>query len=132
MRRRIAGRRRIGIGSGRIKHRRNRTRRAGPAGETCADGVASPYALADLQQAWSDLGVSTQVQVLRGGNAAWAQAAGALASGPSGLLAQRIDRYRRPYEGTRNAHAAMQAYLDWEFGLVEQLRRDGTHHFQVI
>ena len=26
----------------------------------------------------------------------------------------------------------MQAYLDWEFGLVEQLRRDGPHGFFVI
>jgi hypothetical protein len=26
----------------------------------------------------------------------------------------------------------MQAYLDWEFGLVEQLARDGTHGFQVL
>jgi hypothetical protein len=25
----------------------------------------------------------------------------------------------------------MQAYLDWEFGLVEQLKRDGTHGFGV-
>lgn len=41
-------------------------------------------------------------------------------------------RYKRPYEGTDNAAAAMQAYLDWEFGLVEQLRRDGTHGFYVI
>ena len=35
-------------------------------------------------------------------------------------------------ETSMKAGAAMQAYLDWEFGLVEQLRRDGTHHFQVI
>lgn len=41
-------------------------------------------------------------------------------------------RYKRPYEGTDNAAVAMQAYLDWEFGLVEQLRRDGTHGFFVI
>ena len=41
-------------------------------------------------------------------------------------------RYRRPYEGTNVAREAMQAYLDWEFGLVEQLRRDGTHGFFVI
>ena len=41
-------------------------------------------------------------------------------------------RYRRPYEGTDAAPAKMQAYLDWEFGLVEQLRRDGTHGFFVI
>ncbi|SDD86945.1 Rhodanese-like domain-containing protein [Bradyrhizobium brasilense] len=41
-------------------------------------------------------------------------------------------RYRRPYEGTGVAEKAMQAYLDWEYGLVEQLRRDGTHGFYVI
>lgn len=41
-------------------------------------------------------------------------------------------RYRRPYEGTGVAEQAMQAYLDWEYGLVEQLRRDGTHGFYVI
>src|ERR1700675_879068 len=41
-------------------------------------------------------------------------------------------RYRRPYEGTNVAPEAMQAYLDWEFGLVEQLRLDATHGFFVI
>ena len=41
-------------------------------------------------------------------------------------------RYRRPYEGTDVAEAAMQAYLDWEYGLVEQLRRDASHGFFVI
>jgi rhodanese-related sulfurtransferase len=41
-------------------------------------------------------------------------------------------RYRRPYEGTNVATEAMQAYLDWEYGLVEQLRRDATHGFFVI
>lgn len=41
-------------------------------------------------------------------------------------------RYRRPYEGREAARQAMQAYLDWEYGLVEQLRRDATHGFFVI
>jgi len=41
-------------------------------------------------------------------------------------------RYRRPYEGTDNPREAMQAYLDWEYGLVAQLQRDGTHGFHVI
>jgi rhodanese-related sulfurtransferase len=41
-------------------------------------------------------------------------------------------RYRRPYEGTEVSREAMQAYLDWEYGLVEQLQRDGTHGFFVI
>jgi len=26
----------------------------------------------------------------------------------------------------------MQAYLDWEYGLVAQLERDGTHGFRVL
>jgi rhodanese-related sulfurtransferase len=43
-----------------------------------------------------------------------------------------LHRYRRPYEGTNVDTRAMQAYLDWEYGLVEQLRRDATHGFFVI
>lgn len=26
----------------------------------------------------------------------------------------------------------MQAYLDWKYGLVDQLEKDGTHGFYVI
>ena len=40
--------------------------------------------------------------------------------------------YRRPYEGTDVDAALMQAYLDWEYGLVGQLERDGTHGFTVL
>ncbi|TMJ16858.1 MAG: thiosulfate sulfurtransferase [Alphaproteobacteria bacterium] len=58
----------------------------------------------------------------------------ALEVGPAEVL-PRPDpshRYQRPYEGTEAAPGAMQAYLDWEYGLVEQLRRDATHGFFVI
>ncbi|MFT4090186.1 MAG: rhodanese-like domain-containing protein [Asticcacaulis sp.] len=44
----------------------------------------------------------------------------------------REGRYVRPYEGTENKAEAMQAYLDWEYGLVDQLRRDASHGFFVI
>jgi rhodanese-related sulfurtransferase len=44
----------------------------------------------------------------------------------------RTRRYRRPYEGTDSPASAMQAYLDWEYGLVAQLERDATHGFFVI
>jgi hypothetical protein len=47
-------------------------------------------------------------------------------------LPPAIDRYKRPYEGTDSPAAAMQAYLDWEYGLVEQLNRDGTHGFRAL
>jgi rhodanese-related sulfurtransferase len=58
----------------------------------------------------------------------------ALEVGPAEVLPKPdpSHRYRRPYEGTEVATAAMQAYLDWEYGLVEQLRRDATHGFFVI
>jgi len=96
---------------------------------TCADGLASRYAVAELQPL-----VRTGVQVLwlPGGNAAWSAQGFSTQQGESYLASPRIDRYRRPYEGTGNPAQAMQAYLDWEYGLVEQLRRDGSHHFKVL
>ncbi|MFT3965022.1 MAG: rhodanese-like domain-containing protein [Sphingobium sp.] len=59
---------------------------------------------------------------------------GSLETGPDGAPPARgpEGRYKRPYEGTDNKQAAMQAYLDWEYGLVDQLARDGTHGFFVI
>jgi rhodanese-related sulfurtransferase len=58
----------------------------------------------------------------------------ALAVGPPEVLPKPdpAHRYRRPYEGTDVAAGAMQAYLDWEYGLVAQLRRDASHGFFVI
>ena len=73
-----------------------------------------------------------EVLVLEGGNAAWVQAGLELEKGPSHLASPPLDRYKRPYEGTNVDPSAMQAYLDWEFGLVEQLGKDGTHHFWVL
>ncbi|KJF76176.1 hypothetical protein UA44_23090 [Klebsiella aerogenes] len=67
------------------------------------------------------------VQLLSGGTLAWIDAGLALEQGETHLATPRGDRYRRPYEGTDNSAEAMQAYLDWEYGLVEQLARDGTH-----
>jgi hypothetical protein len=72
------------------------------------------------------------VFLLQDGTAGWIAAQLPLEAGETRLALPRIDRYRRPYEGTDNPKEAMQAYLDWEFGLVEQLARDGTHGFYVI
>lgn len=73
-----------------------------------------------------------EVLVLDGGTQAWIGAGLPTAKGMENALSEPRDRYKRPYEGTSNSEAAMQAYLDWEYGLVEQLRRDGTHGFYVI
>ncbi|MEN9863251.1 MAG: hypothetical protein RLZZ601_1015 [Pseudomonadota bacterium] len=75
---------------------------------------------------------TSEVLVLSGGNKAWMDAGLDIEKGPTHLASPPLDRYKRPYEGTSVDPAAMQAYLDWEFGLVEQLGKDGTHHFWVL
>ena len=73
-----------------------------------------------------------RVAVLAGGTRAWEAAGLPIERGLLRAVEEVDDVYKRPYEGTDNAAAAMQGYLDWEFGLVEQLARDGTHGFQVL
>jgi predicted metal-dependent enzyme (double-stranded beta helix superfamily)/rhodanese-related sulfurtransferase len=96
---------------------------------TCGSGQLAAFAGADLRALLPD---DTEVYLLEGGTLAWIAAGLPLEHGETRLASPRIDRYRRPYEGTGNATGAMQAYLDWEFGLVEQLGRDGMHGFKVI
>lgn len=92
---------------------------------TCGSSLLAKYTVNQLQAL-----THKPVVVLEGGNAAWRTAGLPLESGESALLSARIDRYRRPYEGTDVPVEVMQGYLDWEYGLVEQLNKDGTHGFQ--
>jgi rhodanese-related sulfurtransferase len=94
---------------------------------TCGSSLLARYAVEELQQL-----SGKPVSVLTGGNAAWRAAGLPVEQGETQLLQPRSDRYRRPYEGTDNSADAMQAYLDWEFGLIAQLDRDGTHGFTVL
>jgi rhodanese-related sulfurtransferase len=102
----------------------------GPAGRyvvTCDSGALAPFAAEDLKTL-----TSLEVYVLAGGTNAWRDSSLPLAVGEERLASARIDRDRRPYEGTDAPREAMEAYLDWEYGLVEQLRRHATHFFHVI
>jgi rhodanese-related sulfurtransferase len=94
---------------------------------TCQDGRVSLQALPEVAAL-----SGRPVLLLEGGNGAWFAAGLPTRSGEHGLASPRIDRYRRPYEGTDAPREAMQAYLDWEFGLVAQLGRDATHGFAVL
>lgn len=94
---------------------------------TCGSSLLARFATRDLQAL-----TRTPVYLLEGGTASWIAAGQPLESGETQLAVPRSDRYRRPYEGTDNPREAMQGYLDWEFGLVEQLARDGTHGFKVL
>ena len=93
----------------------------------CPDGLLSTYAHAEIAAL-----LKVPVSVLTGGTQAWKAAGQSLEKGATALMSDPIDRYKRPYEGTDAPHEAMQAYLDWEFGLVAQLGVDGTHHFAVL
>ncbi|MBG6290746.1 rhodanese-related sulfurtransferase [Pseudomonas nitroreducens] len=94
---------------------------------TCGSSLLARFAVAEVEAL-----SNKPVFLLDGGTGAWVAAGLPTEEGESHLAAPRIDRYRRPYEGTDNPREAMQGYLDWEFGLVEQLGRDGTHGFFVI
>lgn len=93
----------------------------------CADGLRSRFAAVHLSRS-----SKAPVYWLDGGLQAWLRQDLPVEAGETKLVSPRIDRYRRPYEGTSNPREAMQAYLDWEFGLVAQLERDGTHGFSVL
>ncbi|RZI72305.1 MAG: hypothetical protein EOP80_13780 [Variovorax sp.] len=86
------------------------------------DGVRAPMTASWLTQ------MGWEVYVLAPVDVALFSEPGA----PGAAHSAGAQRYRRPYEGTDAPAEAMQAYLDWEFGLVAQLGRDGTHHFRVL
>ncbi len=90
---------------------------------TSTDGTLAAFAAADL---------SPRAAVLDGGTGGWARSGRPVEAGPGGMLSSPADVYRRPYEGAGADPAAMQAYLDWECGLVAQLEQDGTHGFSVL
>jgi rhodanese-related sulfurtransferase len=99
------------------------SRRYAARASCCADDLGSR---ADMTASWlAQMG--WDVYVLDGGfDGRWRP------SPARSAAARGQGRYKRPYEGTDNRAAAMQAYLDWEYGLVDQLARDGTHGFFVI
>ena len=99
---------------------------------TCGSSLLARFAAVDLRALLTARGRDADVLVLEGGNAAWFAADLPTETGWPRLATPATDRYRRPYEGTDAPAEAMQAYLDWEFGLVAQLASDGTHHFNVI
>ncbi|MDE0407513.1 MAG: rhodanese-like domain-containing protein [Alphaproteobacteria bacterium] len=66
------------------------------------------------------------VAVLEGGTQAWT---GPLEGGALHMADTADDVWLKPYEQAGTVEENMQAYLDWETGLVEQLDRDGTTRF---
>lgn len=92
---------------------------------TCEDGVLSRLAAAD-----SDEPTDARVAALMGGNATWADNGFTMVSGGHGMDEHPDDVWMSPYDQTDRIEDAMNAYLDWEIALVDQIERDGTTRFR--
>jgi rhodanese-related sulfurtransferase len=94
---------------------------------TSADGDEALFALTDAAAA-----TQRKVAVLSGGTRAWTSSNQPLQRERHSWISRPDDVYKRPYEGTDNAAAAMQAYIDWELHLVAQLANDSVSNFHVV
>ncbi len=96
---------------------------------TCGAAILATFTAEDIEPY---LAQGQELYILEGGNTGWKNTGFELTIEDVQTLSLQIDRYKRPYEGTDNSFEAMQAYLDWEYGLVDQLKKDGTHGFFVV
>lgn len=89
---------------------------------TAADDRMAHLAAGELKAIRSD----ATVRVLRGGISAWTAAGFPDEKGIRQALSTVDDVLYKPYEHADALEKAMQQYLDWEIGLVEGIRKDGT------
>jgi rhodanese-related sulfurtransferase len=92
-----------------------------------SDGALAADNLSDVRAA-----TTRSVHLVAGGLEAWAAHGLPFETEPFNWASEPDDVYKRPYEGTDNARAAMQAYIDWELQLVAQLANDGVSNFRVV
>ena len=69
---------------------------------------------------------------LEGGLSGWKSAGFDLAAGSDDALVPPTDVFHRPYDRESGQEAAMQAYLDWEVALVDQVQLDATVRFKAF
>src|SRR5262249_5222513 len=93
---------------------------------TSPDGVIALLAAAELAEA-----TGARVRVLTGGTAAWRMPGHPLETDHERLASRADDVFLKAFERKDDPEAAMREYLQWEVGLVEQVRRDGTVRFRL-
>ncbi len=86
---------------------------------TSEDGVLARLAVAEAAAL-----IDPPVRFLKGGNAAW-RTAGHPFSTEAKMADEAVDQWRKPYERTGDAKAAMREYLAWETDLLPRIERDG-------
>lgn len=93
--------------------------------------IAAPEEpLARLAAAEVAAATGSATAVLKGGTLAWMQGGKPVEKGNTHLLNDADDVWIRPYDHESDQQKHMQAYLDWEVGLVEQVERDGDAGFK--
>jgi rhodanese-related sulfurtransferase len=98
-----------------------------PAGAlvlTSEDGALAELAVNEAANA-----TDQPVHFLNCGNAAW-RAAGRPLSTESKMADEAVDQWRKPYERSGDAKAAMADYLAWEMDLLPRIKRDGALCFE--
>lgn len=88
-------------------------------------GQLAHYAAHELAELRADLDIA----VLDGGTTAWIDRGFDTASGIEQALTQTDDVWPKPYDQPERMRDAMEEYLTWEVGLVEQVERDGLVTF---
>ncbi|MBH61202.1 MAG: thiosulfate sulfurtransferase [Alphaproteobacteria bacterium] len=91
------------------------------------DGVLAKLAAPEAAEL-----TDSKVSVLRGGMAAWRDLGFPQSAGFEDLAHEPNDHYLRAYDRDTGVEQAMQDYLTWEVGLVEQVERDGDARFNVV
>ena len=92
---------------------------------TSPDGLLARLAAPDAAAL-----TAAPVKLLTGGTQAWRAAGLPLETGHTNMADDPDDIFYRPYDDNRSVEQAMNDYLVWEVGLVEQIARDGTIDFE--
>jgi len=90
------------------------------------DGTVAHLAYQDLKD---DFG-SAALRVLEGGTNAWIQEGHPLDEGMQKAISPTDESWSAPDSSNEGTRKLMQAYLEWETGLLGQIERDGDHRFQ--
>ncbi|MEN6437059.1 MAG: rhodanese-like domain-containing protein [Syntrophobacter sp.] len=93
---------------------------------TSEDGVLAHLAARDLKKS----GFRANVLVLQGGTAGWTAVGGATVNGMEQAISEEDDAWYMPYMHPDALDHLKREYFEWEYGLVGQVKRDGTARFR--
>ncbi len=93
---------------------------------TSEDGVLASFAAPEAAALWP----AAEVRVLAGGNAAWFAADAPTESGIERTTTTLDDVWYKPYDHAQGYEQHARAYLTWEVGLVEQIKREPAVRFR--